>query len=181
MICTEKLVAILRDGRKYIGVLRSWDQFGMLVRKAMLATTTGRWRGLGEEPGRGHSRRIEQHLLTILGRQHRAAGHGGADIRRQSVRGCPERAFPHPRRERVAFGRSGEYLGQLSQVRSPIHRTQDLDKDDYVPEPYKKGDVDEVYTLYKQESEAKKAKDKSKLKAMTGLGFVDGETGAEGL
>lgn len=25
---TEKLVAILRDGRKYIGVLRSWDQFG---------------------------------------------------------------------------------------------------------------------------------------------------------
>lgn len=27
----EKLVLILRDGRKLIGVLRSWDQFGTLV------------------------------------------------------------------------------------------------------------------------------------------------------
>ena len=25
----EKLVLVLRDGRKLIGVLRSWDQFGM--------------------------------------------------------------------------------------------------------------------------------------------------------
>ncbi len=25
----EKLVVVLRDGRKMIGVLRSWDQFGM--------------------------------------------------------------------------------------------------------------------------------------------------------
>lgn len=27
----EKLVLILRDGRKLIGVLRSWDQFGTPV------------------------------------------------------------------------------------------------------------------------------------------------------
>ena len=26
---SEKLVLVLRDGRKLIGVLRSWDQFGM--------------------------------------------------------------------------------------------------------------------------------------------------------
>ncbi len=26
---TEKLVLVLRDGKKLIGVLRSWDQFGM--------------------------------------------------------------------------------------------------------------------------------------------------------
>lgn len=26
----EKLVLVLRDGRKLIGVLRSWDQFGMV-------------------------------------------------------------------------------------------------------------------------------------------------------
>ena len=25
---TEKLIMVLRDGRKLIGVLRSWDQFG---------------------------------------------------------------------------------------------------------------------------------------------------------
>lgn len=28
-ISTEKLMVSLRDGRKLIGVLRSWDQFGM--------------------------------------------------------------------------------------------------------------------------------------------------------
>ena len=27
----EKLVLVLRDGRKLIGVLRSWDQFGMNI------------------------------------------------------------------------------------------------------------------------------------------------------
>ena len=27
----EKLVLVLRDGRKLIGVLRSWDQFGMVA------------------------------------------------------------------------------------------------------------------------------------------------------
>jgi U6 snRNA-associated Sm-like protein LSm1 len=26
----KKLVLVLRDGRKLIGVLRSWDQFGMI-------------------------------------------------------------------------------------------------------------------------------------------------------
>lgn len=26
---TEKLMLVLRDGRKLIGILRSWDQFGM--------------------------------------------------------------------------------------------------------------------------------------------------------
>lgn len=28
-LCTEKLMVALRDGRKLIGVLRSWDQFGI--------------------------------------------------------------------------------------------------------------------------------------------------------
>jgi U6 snRNA-associated Sm-like protein LSm1 len=28
---TEKLMVVLRDGRKFIGVLRSWDQFGMML------------------------------------------------------------------------------------------------------------------------------------------------------
>ena len=30
---SEKLMVALRDGRKLIGVLRSWDQFGMLCLK----------------------------------------------------------------------------------------------------------------------------------------------------
>lgn len=33
----EKLVLVLRDGRKLIGVLRSWDQFGMDLLAALVA------------------------------------------------------------------------------------------------------------------------------------------------
>lgn len=29
LFALEKLVLVLRDGRKLFGVLRSWDQFGM--------------------------------------------------------------------------------------------------------------------------------------------------------
>lgn len=36
---TEKLVLVLRDGRKLFGVLRSWDQFGMKCRSAMNLNT----------------------------------------------------------------------------------------------------------------------------------------------
>lgn len=28
MLCTEKLLVLLRDGRKLLGILRSFDQFG---------------------------------------------------------------------------------------------------------------------------------------------------------
>jgi U6 snRNA-associated Sm-like protein LSm1 len=28
-MATEKLMVALRDGRKLLGILRSWDQFGM--------------------------------------------------------------------------------------------------------------------------------------------------------
>ena len=47
--------------------------------------------------------------------------------------------------------------GSWSYIRAEtLTAIQDLDKDDYVPEPYTKGDVDEVYALYKEESDAKK-------------------------
>ena len=56
---------------------------------------------------------------------------------------------------------------------------QDLDKDDYIPEPFTKGEVDEVYAVYKQELEVKKVKDKAKTKKLRDLGFVEGETGGD--
>jgi len=33
LLALEKLVLVLRDGRKLVGVLRSWDQFGMYCMK----------------------------------------------------------------------------------------------------------------------------------------------------
>ena len=32
LISSEKVIVILRDGRKLIGILRSYDQFGTLVK-----------------------------------------------------------------------------------------------------------------------------------------------------
>lgn len=117
----KKLVAILRDGRKYIGVLRSWDQFGNLV--------------------------LQDTIERIF------AGQQYADV------------------SRGLFLIRGENVMLLGEI--------DLDKDDYIPPQYTKGDVDEVYSAYKEETEAKKLKDKSKQRAMKGLGFVEGETGAD--
>ena len=41
----EKLLLVLRDGRKLIGVLRSWDQFGMNRTRSCCGsrTETGAW------------------------------------------------------------------------------------------------------------------------------------------
>lgn len=56
-----------------------------------------------------------------------------------------------------------------------------MDKDDHVPEPFQKADIEEVFALYRQEIEEKKIKDKAKFKQLNALGFVEGETGGDAL
>ena len=41
---TEKLLLVLRDGRKLIGVLRSWDQYGMLHAHCLTSEQGKMWR-----------------------------------------------------------------------------------------------------------------------------------------
>lgn len=48
---------------------------------------------------------------------------------------------------------------------------QDLDKDDYVPEPYKLAPVEEVHALQKQEKERQKGLDAVRQRKLRGLGF----------
>ncbi|KAG8627186.1 hypothetical protein KVT40_004669 [Elsinoe batatas] len=119
----KKITAVLRDGKKFIGVLRSWDQFGNIV--------------------------LESTIERIYG------GHKFAEV---------------PRGLFLIRGENVLLLGEI-----------DLDKDDYVPEPYEKGHVDEVFAVYRQELDEKRAKDKAKLKKMKAMGFVDGETGGDAL
>ncbi|TKX24062.1 U6 snRNA-associated Sm-like protein LSm1 [Elsinoe australis] len=119
----KKITAVLRDGKKFIGVLRSWDQFGNIV--------------------------LESTVERIYG------GQKYAEV---------------PRGLFVIRGENVLLLGEI-----------DLDKDDYVPAPYEKGDVEEVFAMYKQELDDKKAKDRAKQKKMKDLGFVEGETGGDAL
>jgi len=59
-------------------------------------------------------------------------------------------------------------------------RSQDLDKDDYVPEPYQPGPVEEVFELHKQDQARKRTFEKTKQKKMQALGF-EGDVLGDGI
>ncbi|EMC94963.1 hypothetical protein BAUCODRAFT_34961 [Baudoinia panamericana UAMH 10762] len=109
----KKLMVALRDGRKLIGVLRSWDQFGNLV----LQDTV--------------ERLFVQNVY--------------ADI------------------DRGLFLVRGENVSLLGEI--------DLDKDDYIPEPYQLASVEKVFALKKAEDAERKKTDKTKQKRLADLGF----------
>lgn len=48
---------------------------------------------------------------------------------------------------------------------------QDLDKDDYVPEPYRKASPEEVHQLHVQEMQVRKQSDKTRQARLQELGF----------
>ncbi|KAK4694690.1 hypothetical protein P7C71_g2932, partial [Lecanoromycetidae sp. Uapishka_2] len=48
---------------------------------------------------------------------------------------------------------------------------QDLDKDDYIPEPFKKVSAEEVHALQREETKSRKKTDKARAKKLQGLGF----------
>ncbi|EOD44681.1 putative small nuclear ribonucleo protein [Neofusicoccum parvum UCRNP2] len=112
----KKLMVALRDGRKLIGVLRSWDQFGMEASCANLVLQDT----------------IERIFVQNL----------YADINR------------------------GVFL--------------DLDKDDYIPEPFEQAPVEQVFALQKQEIEERKKRDKLRRKNLQAHGF-EGEHSGEAI
>lgn len=109
----KKLVLVLRDGRKLIGVLRSWDQFANLV----LQDT------------------IERIFIEDL----------YADI---------------PRGIFLVRGENVLLLGEI-----------DLDKDDYIPDPFRKASAEEVHALTVKKSQAMKRSDKVRQARLQELGF----------
>ncbi|TKA71435.1 hypothetical protein B0A49_04420 [Cryomyces minteri] len=108
----KKLLVSLRDGRKLIGVLRSWDQFANLV----LQDTV--------------ERIFAQNLY--------------ADI------------------QRGVFLVRGENVLLLGEI--------DLDKDDYIPEPYREAPVEQVFALQRKESAERKRKDKVRQGKLAKMG-----------
>ncbi|KAI4181571.1 MAG: hypothetical protein LQ346_006739 [Caloplaca aetnensis] len=109
----EKLVLVLRDGKKLIGVLRSWDQFANLV----LQDT------------------IERVFVEDV----------YADI------------------SRGIFLVRGENVLLLGEI--------DLDKDDYIPEPYRKASAEEVHALTIRKTQASRRADKVRRSKLQELGF----------
>lgn len=116
---------ILRDGRKIIGVLRSWDQFGNLVLQDS----------------------IERIFITAehLPRVYADVWQGIFLVR----------------------GENTMMMGEI-----------DLDRDEYVPEPYTLADVEQVRALRRQETELRKSREKREMTRLKSLGF-EGEKSGE--
>jgi len=109
----KKLLLVLRDGRKLVGVLRSWDQFANLV----LQDT------------------IERIFVKDL----------YADISRGIY---------------LVRGENVLLLGEI-----------DLDKDDYIPEPFRKASAQEVHALSVAQAAERKRMDKVRVKKLGEQGF----------
>ncbi|MCJ1237026.1 SM-like, degradation of cytoplasmic mRNAs and positively regulates transcription initiation [Varicellaria rhodocarpa] len=115
----EKVMLVLRDGRKLIGVLRSWDQFANLVIRDT----------------------VERIYIQDL----------YADV---------------PCATNIIRGENVLLLGEI-----------DLDKDDYVPEPFRRADESEVKALFRQHIKDRKKKDKVQQAKLQELGFEAEHTG----
>ncbi|KAK8174116.1 putative small nuclear ribonucleoprotein [Phyllosticta citrichinensis] len=118
----KKLMVSLRDGRKLIGVLRSWDQFANIVLQDTI------------------ERIYVQNLY--------------ADI------------------QRGIFLVRGENVLLLGEI--------DLDKDDYIPEPFEQAPIEKVFALQRQEQEERKKRDKRRRVKLQTHGF-EGEQSGETL
>ncbi|KAI9805451.1 MAG: hypothetical protein M1825_000702 [Sarcosagium campestre] len=110
----KKLVVVLRDGRKLIGVLRSWDQFANLV--------------------------LQDTVERIFVR----------DVYADIAKGI--------------FMVRGENVLLLGEIK-------DLDKDDYIPEPYQQAPAEEVQALRKSDEEQKKKADGPRQRQLQRFGF----------
>lgn len=109
----KKLLLVLRDGRKLIGVLRSWDQFANLV--------------------------LQETIERIF----------VEDVYADIVRGIY-----------LVRGENVLLLGEI-----------DLDKDDYVPEPFRKVSAEEAHALKIKQTQDRKQPDKIRAKKLQELGF----------
>lgn len=161
---TEKLVLVLRDGRKLIGVLRSWDQFGMSM------TPIYSLHCFNGQSTRANSYPANIVLQDTIERLY--AENLYADI---------------PRGVFLVRGENVLLLGEIVRPCSCEDTTlqplilclqlQDLDKDDDIPEPYRQAPASEVLKLKKQAEERRKRKDKKRSSHLQALGFEPEHSG----
>ncbi|KAI9675097.1 MAG: SM-like, degradation of cytoplasmic mRNAs and positively regulates transcription initiation [Caeruleum heppii] len=69
-------------------------------------------------------------------------------------------------------------MGTHKALNADAPDSQDLDKDDDIPPPYKKAPMDRVFAMQKQEQKDRKRTDKKRLERLQALGF-EGENQGE--
>lgn len=135
---SEKLMVALRDGRKLIGVLRSWDQFGVY------------------KVDNGCRRRSNARAANLI------------------LQSTTERIFatlPDVDGPRGVFADVSHGIFLVRGENVLLLGEIDLDKDDEPPPGYEPAELDVVKKLADEKKAIDKAKDKSRLKKLSKLGF----------
>lgn len=147
----------LRDGRKLIGVLRSWDQFG---KPPSLTTQT-------------NSARRKQNKSEIKGKERKKSQCLTSTQANLVLQSTIERIFVPPTDPssrglyadipRGIFLVRGENVLLLGEI--------DLDKDDDPPAGYEAADAETVQKLAKERKDAEKARGKARIGRLNAIGF----------
>lgn len=145
----------LRDGRKLIGVLRSWDQFG----KVPLASDERLERNVNSIIANLVLQSTVERVFVPPGSTP-VTGAGGASQSRGLYADIPRGMF-------LVRGENVVLLGEI-----------DLDKDDDPPAGYDQADPELVQSLAKKLKMEDKAKEKVRHKKLAALGF-EGENMGE--
>lgn len=132
----KKLLLVLRDSRKLIGVLRSWDQFANLV----LTDTRERYYAAIPVPC-GQATQTQARAQTSLQQQQQ---------QQQEVR---KLYCEIPRGTYLVRGENVLVLGEI-----------DLDREDEVPEGWVEGDVREVFEWCREQEQIRKKMEKTRAK-----------------
>lgn len=159
---TEKLMVALRDGRKLIGVLRSWDQFGTLPHPTCNTHSLSRNQMLTH-----YSQQI-----SSSNQQSSASSSPPPQTSSSSPLANSESSKPGlyadvPRGIFLVRGENVLLLGEI-----------DLDKDDDPPPGYEKAEVELVHKLNTERKAKEARREKSRNARLRALGF-EGENTAE--
>lgn len=149
----------LRDGRKLIGVLRSWDQFGMYILQS-------RCHGANEYPANLVLQSTVERIFVPPSYNTSVPPEAHLQI---DAPVPPGLYADIPRGIFLVRGENVLLLGEI-----------DLDKDDDSPPGYEKGEVELVTKLDKIRKAREVKKEKSRTKKLAELGF-EGETTAEAI
>ncbi|CAH0014527.1 unnamed protein product [Clonostachys rhizophaga] len=155
----KKLMIALRDGRKLIGVLRSWDQFGVYEprRETGQLDSKGAYeRSFLLLPPRTSLPIFLDHSLFV------------STIERFFA-SSPDSSAPGAPRGYYADVTHGIFLVRGENVL--LLGEIDLDKDDEAPPGYERGELDFVKKLAEEKKAADRAREKARLKKLATLGF----------
>lgn len=144
----------LRDGRKLIGVLRSWDQFGMSSPHTP------------DKPYHSIYLPFSPANLVLQSTVERIFVPPPASPSKLSSPTQPGLYADVPRGIFLVRGENVLLLGEI-----------DLDKDDDPPPGYEKADIHVVHKLAKEKKAQDAMRDKSRLKKLSELGFEGESTG----